>query len=72
MYQRECDVLTHGIRVAGAHVNPTVGSGRHLGAASGVLAQSEACVLSKHEVLGSKPRYSKDGAALPPPIWCSW
>ena len=24
----------------------------------GVLAQSEACVLSKHEVLGSKPRYS--------------
>ena len=26
--------------------------------ASGVLAQSEACVLSKHEVLGSKPRYS--------------
>ena len=25
----------------------------------GVLAQSEACVLSKHEVLGSKPRYSK-------------
>ena len=33
--------------------------------ASGVLAQSEACVLSKHEVLGSKPRYSS-------PIWCSW
>ena len=27
-------------------------------AVSGVLAQSEACVLSKHEVLGSKPRYS--------------
>ena len=27
--------------------------------APGVLAQSEACVLSKHEVLGSKPRYSK-------------
>ena len=27
--------------------------GRH-----GVLAQSEACVLSKDEVLGSKPRYS--------------
>ena len=25
----------------------------------GVLAQSEACVLSKHEVLGSKPRYSR-------------
>ena len=24
----------------------------------GVLAQSEACVLRKHEVLGSKPRYS--------------
>ena len=24
----------------------------------GVLAQSEACVLSKDEVLGSKPRYS--------------
>ena len=34
-------------------------------AVSGVLAQSEACVLSKHEVLGSKPRYSS-------PIWCSW
>ena len=33
--------------------------------APGVLAQSEACVLSKHEVLGSKPRYSS-------PIWCSW
>ena len=33
--------------------------------AAGVLAQSEACVLSKHEVLGSKPRYSS-------PIWCSW
>ena len=25
---------------------------------AGVLAQSEACVLSKDEVLGSKPRYS--------------
>ena len=25
----------------------------------GVLAQSEACVLSKDEVLGSKPRYSR-------------
>ena len=30
----------------------------HRAGASGVLAQSEACVLSKHEVLGSKPRYS--------------
>ena len=30
-----------------------------LGATNGVLAQSEACVLRKHEVLGSKPRYSK-------------
>ena len=29
-----------------------------LGATIGVLAQSEACVLRKHEVLGSKPRYS--------------
>ena len=27
-------------------------------ARNGVLAQSEACVLSKDEVLGSKPRYS--------------
>ena len=25
---------------------------------NGVLAQLEACVLSKDEVLGSKPRYS--------------
>ena len=30
----------------------------HRAGAPGVLAQSEACVLSKHEVLGSKPRYS--------------
>ena len=29
----------------------------------GVLAQSEACVLSKDEVLGSKPRYSIFGFA---------
>ena len=29
-----------------------------LGVTIGVLAQSEACVLRKHEVLGSKPRYS--------------
>ena len=28
----------------------------------GVLAQSEACVLRKHEVLGSKPRYSNRDA----------
>ena len=42
-----------------------VGANAVLVLAPGVLAQSEACVLSKHEVLGSKPRYSS-------PIWCSW
>ena len=42
-----------------------VGANTVLVLAPGVLAQAEACVLSKDEVLGSKPRYSS-------PIWCSW
>ena len=36
---------------------------------TGVLAQSEACVLSKDEVLGSKPRYSSH---LLSSVWSSW
>ena len=36
----------------------------------GVLAQSEACVLSKHEVLGSKPRYSTFDFWTS--VWSSW